>query len=155
MAPDPVPDYSIRSASASDDPAWARLRSALWPDCPPERHAVEREIYLQSPGVVALAVDGADRPFGFAEVSIRRDHVTGTRTQPVPYLEGWFVDPPWRRRGVGRSLIRFVADWARAQGYRELASDVELDNLAGQDAHRQLGFVETERTINYLLKLAS
>jgi aminoglycoside 6'-N-acetyltransferase I len=67
------------------------MRFALWPDCPRERHALEIEQLLQSEGVVALAnVDG--ELAGFAEVSIRRDHVEGTSTAPVPYLEGWYVD---------------------------------------------------------------
>ena len=152
MAPESAPTFRVRTAGPDDDAAWARLRSGLWPDCPIERHAVEREIYLRSPGIIALAVDAKDRACGFAEISIRRDHVTGTSTASVPFLEGWYVEPAWRHRGVGRALIDFAISWAREQGYQELASDVELDNQLSQQAHQRLGFVETERTINYLLK---
>lgn len=63
------------------------------------------------------------------------------------------VDRPWRRQGVGRALIDFVAAWARRQGFRELASDVEWENHPSQHAHQNLGVIETERTVNYLLKL--
>lgn len=152
MGPESSPTFRIRAAGPADDAAWARLRSQLWPDCSIDRHAVEREIYLRSPGVVALAVDAGDHAFGFAEVSVRRDHVTGTSTPSVPFLEGWFVDAAWRHRGVGRALIEFATKWARDAGFRELASDVEWDNQLSQRAHEQLGFVETERSINYLLK---
>lgn len=152
MAPESAASFRVRAAEPADDAVWARLRSELWPDCPIDRHAVEREIYLRSPGVIALAVDAEDHAFGFAEVSVRRDHVTGTGAATVPFLEGWYVAADWRRRGVGRALIDFAINWARQQGYRELASDVELDNHHSQRAHQRLGFVETERTINYLLK---
>lgn len=154
MAPESNQTYQIRAATPKDDAAWSRLRTELWPDCSAERHAVEREIYLRSPGIVALAMAADGQAFGFAEVSIRRDHITGTRTPEVPFLEGWYVSSPWRQQGVGQALIRFVADWARDQGFRELGSDVEWENTSSQDAHLKLGFVETERSINYLLRLA-
>ncbi len=155
MAPEAERTFQIRAATAEDDAAWARLRTELWPHCSVERHAVEREIYLRSPGIVALAVAPDGPAFGFAEVSIRRDHVTGTSTPEVPFLEGWYVSSAWRQAGVGRALIRFVADWALDQGFQELGSDVEWENTASQDAHLKLGFVETERSINYLLRLAN
>lgn len=107
MAPDPASPFHIRVAATSDDLAWARPRSAVWPDCPAERHAVEREIYLRSPGIVVLAVDANDRPFGFAEVSIRRDHVTGASA------------------ASGRALLNFVATRVSERGFPVLANDVE------------------------------
>jgi len=137
----------------SDDAAWARLRQSLWPDCSAARHAVEREIYFRSPGIVALAVDAEDQAFGFAEVSLRRDHVPGTDASPVPFLEGWFVEAGWQRRGVGRALVDFVIAWALDHGFNEISSDTELDNTPGQAVHLKLGFEEVERTINYRLRL--
>ncbi len=147
--------FSIRplTDAPADDVAWARLRQALWPDCPVERHAVEKEIYLRSPGVVLFAVDATDTAIGFAEVSRRRDHVVASSTATTPYLEGWYVEPGWRGRGVGRALIDAAADWARQAGYRELASDAELDNVASQTAHQRLGFREVERTVSFLKPL--
>ena len=148
------PLFTLRAATAADDADWARLRHALWPDCPPERHAIEVELYQRSPGVVALAHETASgEAIGFAEVSIRRDHVSGTTTDTLPYLEGWYVDAAWRGRGVGRALLDFVIRWAREAGYRELASDAELDNLLSQAVHTRLGFRETERTVHYVMEL--
>lgn len=149
----PRTPFTIRSATPADDSAWARLRQALWPDCTADRHAEERALYLRSPGIVGLAVDAEKHAFGFAEVTIRRDHVAGTSQMPVPYLEGWYVDPAWRNQGVGRALIDFVSAWAHGAGYRELASDAELANVASQAAHTRLGFREVERTVIYLRSL--
>ena len=130
-----------------------RLRVALWPDCSAERFEVERKLYHRSAGVIALAVDENDHAFGFAEVTIRREHVTGSRNDVVPYLEGWYVDPAWQAQGVGRALIDFVSDWARSTGYVELASDADLDNVPSQHAHKQLGFREVERTVSFIKDL--
>lgn len=148
-----MPDFRIRAATNEDDEAWTRLRSALWPDCSRERLDLERELYRRSPGVVALAVDEADHAFGFAEVSIRREHVTGSRGDVVPYLEGWYVHDAWRGKKVGRSLIDFVSNWARSAGYAELASDAETENVLSQLVHQRLGFREVDRTVSFIKDL--
>lgn len=148
-----VSKFRIRAATAEDDAPWMRLRAALWPDCSAERFEVERALYHRSAGVIALAVDENDRAFGFAEVTIRREHVTGSRHDVVPYLEGWFVEDARQGQGVGRALIAFVSDWARSAGYTEIASDAELDNVLSQHAHKRLGFQEVERTVSFIKDL--
>ena len=62
--------------------------------------------------------------------------------QTLSYVEGWFVVPDARRRGVGRALLAAAERWARAQGSRELASDTEADNEVSAAAHEALGFEE-------------
>jgi len=142
----------IREAAAADREAWAALRHALWPDCPPERHRLEIDELVAGDGIVALAWAG-EEIVGFAEVSIRRDHVEGTSEVPVPYIEGWFVAPAHRGRGVGRALLEFAWDWARMKGFREMASDAELENNESIRAHARLGFVEVERTVHFVKRL--
>src|SRR5215467_11901349 len=115
-------NIEIRTAAPHDRDAWTRLRFELWPDCPPERHELEVTQLLTCAGIVALAfVD--DELAGFAEVSVRSDHVEGTACSPVAYLEGWFVRPAQRGCGVGRALIAFAEQWAISKGFSELASD--------------------------------
>jgi aminoglycoside 6'-N-acetyltransferase I len=91
---------------------------------------------------------GAARLGGFAEVGAR-PFADGCATSPVAYLEGWYVDPDLRRQAVGAQLIRGAEAWARSRGYRELASDTQLDNVVSQRAHERLGFSETERLVLY------
>jgi aminoglycoside 6'-N-acetyltransferase I len=139
----------IYIAAAADAVDWARLRCALWPECPEARHRLEIEQLLAGQGVVALAkVDG--ELAGFAEVSIRRDHVDGTSASPVPYLEGWYVEEKFRGKGVGRALVGFVEDWARARGFVELASDAEIWNEESIRLHGLLGFREVGRTVHFI-----
>jgi aminoglycoside 6'-N-acetyltransferase I len=102
--------------------------------------------------VIAVAeVDG--QLVGFAEVSIRRDHVEGTRSVPVPYLEGWFVRADYRGKGVGRGLLDFVEQWAAGRGFDELASDAEIKNSRSIELHKQLGFTEVARTVHFVKRI--
>src|SRR4051812_31863361 len=119
----PKPTY--RPAAAADHVAWAALRYELWPDCPRERHELEVQQLLSQNALVVFAERGTEL-VGFAEVSIRVDHVEGTRAAPVPYLEGWYVRPNHRGVGIGRGLLDWVERWALDRGFAELASDAEL-----------------------------
>lgn len=141
-----------RTAQESDRADWIQLRYELWPHCPIERHDLEIQQLLKSDGIVAVAeLDGTLA--GFAEVSIRHDHVEGTRTSPVPYLEGWFVNDTYRNLGIGRGLLDFVERWAIARGFDELASDAELENEHGINLHTKLGFTEVGRTVHFVKPL--
>lgn len=142
----------ISPATAADREEWIAMRYELWPDCPRERHQLEIDQLLVGTGVVALAwVGGAAA--GFAEVSIRADHVEGTSIAPVPYLEGWYVREAHRGSGVGRALIHFVEQWARSRGFSELASDAELENTLSITLHAQLGFREIGRSVHFVKRI--
>lgn len=146
----------IRALTDQDVPAWARLRAELWPDCPAERHELEIGAFL---GAAAKAVcfvleDDSGQLAGFAEFSIR-DHVDGTETTPVAFLEGWYVAPAQRGRGHGAALVQAGEEWARRQGLTELASDAELWNEEAIRAHGALGFRETFRTVQFVKRLDS
>jgi len=146
-----TPKPSIRLAQAADKPAWLRLRQSLWPECPAHKHALEMRQLLGSDGAVFLAE--TDQVIGFAEVSVRHDHVEGASISPVPYLEGWFVQEAFRGQGVGRLLLEAVERWATSRGYTELASDAELDNSVSIRLHHRLGFDEIGRNVSFLKRL--
>lgn len=113
--------------------------------------AAETRAYFErrATSIALLAVDTAGGIAGFAEASLRHDYVNGTDTSPVGFLEGLYVAPAWRRRGIGRALVAGVDDWVRATGCSELASDADVTNTAGHAAHRAYGFVETERVVYF------
>jgi aminoglycoside 6'-N-acetyltransferase I len=122
-----------------------RLRRALWPDGSEAEHRVEIDRLLagqaNEPQAVLFAEDGSGRLVGFAELSIR-PCAEGCRTNRVAYLEGWFVVPEARGRGVGWALVEVAEAWGRAQGCREFASDAQADNELSAAAHRALGFTD-------------
>ncbi len=63
-------------------------------------------------------------------------------------MESWYVDADARGRRIGASLMNAAERWARDRGYRAIASDTEIDNVASQRAHAALGFREVERTVH-------
>ncbi len=145
----------IRRVQPADWSEWLRMRTALWPDCPREKH--EREMALGiSPAGPPAAILVAERPGGglggFIEVGLR-NYAEGCDTSPVGYIEGWYVDPELRKQGVGAALVRAGEEWARAQGCTEMGSDCRLDNEASLRAHLALGYVEAERAILFCKRL--
>lgn len=148
---------AVRPSTIDDLAEWIRLRRALWPDCSPARQWLEIQQFAasQSAGVVIVAERGHGGLCGFAEVSIRHEHVDGTSSAPVAYLEAWYIEPEFRRRGIGRQLLEAAEAWALAQGLKELASDTELDNAAGVAMHLSCGFQETCRAVHFVKKIAS
>ena len=145
--------WQLRRATLDDATGWGRLRRALWPDEGEVDSAADLAAALREGAAVFLAIGGDGAPVGFAEATLRHDYVNGTATSPVGFLEAWYVDPAWRRRGVGQSLLEEVAAWTRAQGCSELASDALLDNHASHAAHLACGFVETGRVVYFRMPL--
>ena len=94
---------------------------------------------------VAYAENG--EALGFAEAAIRTDYVNGAQSSPVGFLEGLYVVPHARRRGVARALVAEVVGWARDCACSELASDTAAANAASHAVHRALGFEESERVV--------
>ena len=136
---------TCRPVKEDDAVAWTRLRQALWPDAVPGEHADAIARYfagtLPEPIMVLFAQDGHARPIGFVELSLRA-YAEGCQSDNVAYVEGWYVAPEARGRGVGRALIEAAEDWARRQGCTELASDAQLDNVVSAASHEALGFSE-------------
>jgi aminoglycoside 6'-N-acetyltransferase I len=136
----------VRSAKLGDAPDWLRMREALWPEDGAGTHAGEIEQFfagvLNMPLEVLVAVDETGGAVGFVELSIR-NYAEDCVTDRVAYLEGWYVDADWRRRGVGKALVEAAEAWARSQGCTEFGSDALLDNETSAAAHLALGFEET------------
>src|SRR5439155_36668 len=102
------------------------------------RERVTRDLGRDDAAEVIIACDDSGEPIGFAELSIR-PYAEGCHSGRVAYLEGWFVEPAARRKGVGAALLKAAEDWGRASGCTELASDAEIGNDESVSAHRALG----------------
>jgi aminoglycoside 6'-N-acetyltransferase I len=133
--------------------AWAGMRHALWPAETLENLRREAAVFLAREDRIAFMAREGEAVAGFAEASLR-EYVNGCEGSPVAFVEGLYVEPGWRRRGVARALIAVIEDWARARGLNEMGSDVLLQNAESQAAHGALGFSETERVVYYRKRLA-
>ena len=56
---------------------------------------------------------------------------------------GMWVEPAWRRRGVGAALLQEVFDWARSRGLKQLALWAPNANPAAIALYKRAGFRET------------
>jgi aminoglycoside 6'-N-acetyltransferase I len=98
------------------------------------------------PALLGLVAEEDGRLIGFAEASVR-NYAEGAPGGPAAYLEGIWIEPEHRRRGVGRALLAAVEGWARRQGFAWLGSDALLDNELSHRWHWGAGFEEVERIV--------
>ena len=139
----------IERCESADQRGWLTLREALWPHCSRAEHLSEMASFLANPQRYAqfVAYDDSREAVGFCEAALRTDYVNGTETSPVAFVEGIFVVPEARRRGIAASLVSAVAGWAVAADCRELASDAALENQESHAFHLAIGFQESRRVV--------
>lgn len=140
----------VREVTAADRPSWAAMRHRLWDDFDPaELDAELAELEASGNPHVTLVAEAEDgRLAGFAEIS-ERSVAEGCPSGPAAYLEGIWVEPGFRRRGVARALLEAAEQWARDRGYRHFGSDALLDNEASHAWHRAAGFAEVVRVVAF------
>lgn len=139
----------VREMTRADTSQWIEMRRALWPLTSSEENAREVAVILaQRDAWGFIAADERGAPIGFAEVSVRA-YANGCEETPVAFLEGIWVTPALRRRGVGGRIISHIADFLLEKGFREMCSDAVIDNHESHDAHQGWGFVETERVVYF------
>jgi aminoglycoside 6'-N-acetyltransferase I len=123
------------------------MRNELWPGSLGDHDAETRKHFEEGHAApVVLVAEWDGRLVGFLELDYRK-YAPGCASSPVPFIEGWYVEPALQRRGVGRALIVAAESYALAEGYREIGSDAELDNANGIAAHRACGYEEVERVV--------
>jgi aminoglycoside 6'-N-acetyltransferase I len=141
--------FSIRPLREKDLNEWFQLRKLLWDATSEDDHKAEMlDIidHVESQLILVAETDGG-KLIGFLEASIR-PFVEDCETDHVGYLEGWFVDPTYRKQGVGRKLVHNAENWAREKGCTEMASDAEMGNEQSLSAHVRLGYDETSRLVH-------
>ena len=147
--------FEIISASSDHWPDWLRMREALYSGVAEAFHREEMEMIRRAGDKDCfLAVAPEGQVCGMVEVALR-NVVDGCLSSPVAYLEGIYVDPPYRGQGLARVLLERAEQWGRQNGCREMGSDSELHNQMGQEFHRHMGFCETYRVIGYRKNLSA
>jgi aminoglycoside 6'-N-acetyltransferase I len=135
----------VRRYQPVDRREYQRMREALWPDCEDS----DNDTWFAREDAATFI---AERPDGslcaFVEVG-SRPYAEGCESSPVGYIEGWWVDPDMRKRGVGRALLSAAESWAREKGYTEMGSDALLDNRVSHAAHGSCGYEEVERLVMF------
>lgn len=142
-------NFRVRRLEEKDIGEWFRLRKLLWEGSTDREHKSEMlDIYEHNETQLVLVAETGDKKLvGFLEASIR-PFVEDCHSDRVGYLEGWFVEPEYRRRGVGGKLVKTAEDWARGKDCEEMASDAEIGNEESLEAHQKLGYAETSRLVH-------
>lgn len=142
-------NYRVRPLVRADASEWFRLRKLLWDESSDDEHRTEMlDIYAHPEFQLILVAElDAGKLVGFLEASIR-PYVEDCHSDNVGYLEGWFVEPDYRKSGIGGKLVRAAENWAREKGCTEMASDSEIGNDLSLIAHQNIGYQETSRLVH-------
>ena len=134
-------------------PLVAALAAELWPKHTKEELTQEFASVLGSENAAVFLALEDGVAAAFSQCSLRHDYVEGTQSSPVGYLEGLYVSPCHRGKGLARGLLAQCEAWAAARGCREFASDCELANTASLAFHIKTGFSEANRIICFTKEL--
>jgi GNAT superfamily N-acetyltransferase len=139
----------VRAARSAE---WERARDlrlrALTDDPDAFGSTLERELESAEPEWRAW-IDGWEGSTNRFIVGETRDGwvgmAVGSRSadEPDAHLYGMWVDPAWRGRGVGGSLVHAVVDWARSWGARAVLLGVTERNDGAARFYERLGFEDT------------
>ena len=135
-------DFRIKPATAGDVPAILRMIKALAEYERLSHLVVATEAGLGAalfgPRPAAEVVIGyaGDDPAGFAVFFPNFSTFLG---KPGLYLEDLFVEPRWRRRGLGRTLLKYVAGVATARSCGRLEWSVLDWNEPSIRFYRSIG----------------
>jgi aminoglycoside 6'-N-acetyltransferase I len=77
----------------------------LWTDCSFDEEYENCKRILTSETETCYLTKEKENYIAFIYVSIRTDYVEGSTSSPIAYLEGLYVKPAYRKRGVGRKLV--------------------------------------------------
>jgi len=91
-----------------------------------------------------------DLPIGFIHASLRFDYVEGAHSSPVGYIEGVYVLPEFRKKGISRALTQQAENWAKEKGCLQMGSDMEEENQMSYAYHMGVGFKEANRVICFI-----
>lgn len=98
----------------------------------------QRSLFGDAPRAEALIVEHAGQPIGFA---LWFYNFSTFRGRPGLYLEDIYIEPAYRRRGIGRRIFLFLARHAVERGCVRFDWDVLNWNVKAIQFYRSLGGV--------------
>lgn len=147
-------DFCIRVAEPADVPALMRLKYLL-AEAEDSLHAVRanaadwlRDGFGPQAGFTAYVAEVGGAVVGMATCSRRT--ITGWNG-PILFLQDLFVEPGYRRRGIGAALMARVAALAHQVGSPVVELIVRADNNAAQTVYRNAGFQHLPQCLTYAL----
>jgi len=140
------PSHLVLSGGSSDISEALRIDSAAFEEFWQfDDRALDEAMAATSSSVlhVVRSVDGGLA--GFA--------VTGTG-QTIAYLQRLAVDPRWQAQGIGRSLVRTSARWAKKAGAGAIMLNTQTDNSSAIGLYESEGFHVLDEPLAVLSRAA-
>ena len=63
------------------------------------------------------------------------------------FIDELYVEPPFRRRGIGRKAMQFVEERAREMGVRAIHLEVDPGNDSASELYRRAGYEDHDRNL--------
>jgi len=117
--------FTLRPVVPEDAAVWEALRCAHWPDGAADHGTEIAQFFagtLPEPQAVLMAVLPSGEIAGFTELSIRMD-LSGANGRRTGYVEGLYIRPEFRGRGLARQFLLAARNWSREQNCAAFASD--------------------------------
>ncbi|MEZ0306298.1 MAG: N-acetyltransferase family protein [Ramlibacter sp.] len=143
---------TIRAALPADEATWRKLWQAYceFYDASPGPEVTNRtwkRILDPDSAVMCIVAEVEGQVYGFANCVV---HENTWETQPVCYLEDLFVIPSARGHGIGRSLIEWLRNAMRAEGWARLYWVTREDNQQARKLYDR--FTEADGFVRYVIK---
>jgi ribosomal protein S18 acetylase RimI-like enzyme len=97
--------------------------------------------------VIFVALD-ENQPVGFTQLYPKYSSVRLVKNW---ILNDLFVNPEYRKQGIGEALIKTVMDFAKGQGAVYVQLETAVDNFTAQSLYEQIGFVKQGPDEEFLL----
>lgn len=146
-------NFTFETLNDKNKSELVQLMLALWPDCDKEEEINNCSQLIHSKKDYCLLAVNIDKYIGFIHISLRTDYVEGTTTSPVAYIEGIYILPAFRKKGLGNEMIKWIENWASINHCKEIASDTEIKNLNSINFHKSVGFEEVNRIVCFSKKI--
>ena len=143
---------TIRAALPADEATWRKLWQAYceFYDAslgPEVTNRTWKRILDPDSAVMCIVAEVEGQVYGFANCVV---HENTWETQPVCYLEDLFVIPSARGHGIGRSLIEWLRNAMRAEGWARLYWVTREDNQQARKLYDR--FTEADGFVRYVIK---
>jgi ribosomal protein S18 acetylase RimI-like enzyme len=110
---------------------------------------LSEDALVRSEGAPTYVAETRGRVVGMVTLCFFR-----TLTGPKAYLDHLVVAPECRRRGIGRALVEYAIEEAKAAGAARIDLTANAHKKAGRALYRSLGFHERDTT-SFRLNLGS
>ena len=97
--------------------------------------------------VIFVALDG-DLPIGFTQLYPKYSSVSAVKNW---ILNDLYVEPSYRKQGIGEALIKTAMDFAKGDGATYVQLETAVDNCTAQSLYEGIGFEKQAPDTDFFL----